>query len=63
MRIVGLPVCVGNASPDARRVAKLELTKRGGAGAVREFCEILLKARGEWDTAVEGYVSSREEVA
>ena len=63
MRIVGLPVCVGNASPDARRVAKLELTKRGGAGAVREFCEILLRARGEWDTAVDGYVSSREEVA
>jgi 3-deoxy-D-manno-octulosonate 8-phosphate phosphatase (KDO 8-P phosphatase) len=63
MRLVGLPVAVGNASPDCRRLAKLELTKKGGAGAVREFCEILLKARGEWDAAVEGYVSSREEVA
>jgi 3-deoxy-D-manno-octulosonate 8-phosphate phosphatase (KDO 8-P phosphatase) len=63
LRIVGLPVCVGNATADARRYAKLELSRHGGAGAVREFCEILLKARGQWDAAVEGYVSSREEVA
>jgi 3-deoxy-D-manno-octulosonate 8-phosphate phosphatase (KDO 8-P phosphatase) len=61
MRIVGLPVCVANASPEARREARLELTKAGGAGAVREFCEVLLRARGEWDSAVEGYVASRGE--
>ena len=61
MRLVGLPVCVGNAAPEARQAAKLALTRMGGAGAVREFCETLLRARGEWDTQVEVYVASRAE--
>jgi len=59
MRLVGLPVCVANGSPEARRAATVTLTKNGGAGAVREFCEALLRARGEWDTQVEAYVTSR----
>ncbi len=63
MRLVGLPVCVANASPEARRAATLTLTRHGGAGAVREFCELLLRARGEWDTQVERYVASRSEDA
>ena len=37
----------------------LEEIGRGGFGAVRELCELLLQARGEWDTAVESYVISR----
>ena len=63
MRMVGLPVCVANASPEARRAAKVALSKSGGAGAVREFCELLLRARGEWDAQVEAYVASRSEDA
>ena len=59
MRIVGLPVAVGNAVPEIRRVAKLRLTRSGGAGAVREFAEILLRARGHWDRHVESYVAAR----
>jgi len=59
MRMVGLPVCVGNASPEARRASQVQLTRTGGAGAVREFCELLLRARGEWDAQVEAYVVSR----
>lgn len=61
MRLVGLPVCVDNAAPEARHAAQLVLTRRGGHGAVREFCEILLRARGDWDTQVERYVASRSE--
>ncbi|MBL8997295.1 MAG: HAD hydrolase family protein [Gemmatimonadetes bacterium] len=61
MRLVGLPVAVGNASPEARKAAAVQLTRAGGAGAVREFCEALLRARGEWDTQVEAYVQSRSE--
>ncbi len=60
MRLVGLPVCVGNGSSEARRAAKVALQRTGGAGAVREFCELLLRARGEWDAQVERYVASRE---
>ena len=63
MRRVGLPVCVGNASAEARRDATLALTRHGGRGAVREFCEVLLRARGEWDAQVERYVAARSEVA
>lgn len=60
---VGLPVVVANATAEARAVARLELTRAGGRGAVREFCEVLLRARGEWDLQVARYVESRSEVA
>lgn len=63
LRLVGLPVCVGNATAEARRASKLVLTRTGGAGAVREFCETLLRARGEWDVQVEAYVAGRSEAS
>ncbi len=59
MRLVGLPIAVGNATAEARHAATITMTRHGGAGAVREFCELLLRARGEWDTQVEAYVASR----
>lgn len=59
LRVVGLPVAVANATPEARRAASLQLTRPGGHGAVREFAEILLRARGQWDELVEAYVRSR----
>ncbi|MDQ8154022.1 MAG: HAD-IIIA family hydrolase [Gemmatimonadota bacterium] len=63
LREVGLPVVVANATDDAVRAAALRLTRRGGSGAIREFCELLLRARGEWDGLVERYVQSRSEGA
>lgn len=59
LRAVGLPVAVGNATDDARKAARVQLARAGGAGAVREFAEALLRARGEWDVQVERYVASR----
>lgn len=59
LREVGLPVAVGNAVAEVRRVAQLQLSARGGAGAVREFVEALLMARGEWTDLVERYVAER----
>lgn len=59
LRLVGLPVAVANASPEARRASVVHLTRNGGDGAVREFCELLLRARGDWDMQVEAYVLSR----
>jgi 3-deoxy-D-manno-octulosonate 8-phosphate phosphatase (KDO 8-P phosphatase) len=59
LRIVGLPVAVGNAVPEIFAVSTLRLTRPGGRGAVREFAELLLKARGEWDRIVEEYVTER----
>lgn len=60
LRAVGLPVVVGNATDDAWREGRVRLTRGGGAGAVREFAELLLRARGEWDALVERYVRSRD---
>lgn len=59
MRHVGLPVAVGNAVAEVRRLATLQLAASGGRGAVREFAEALLDARGEWIDLVEQYVASR----
>ena len=60
LRAVGLPVAVHNATPEAWRAARVRLNATGGRGAVREFSELLLRARGEWDDLVERYVASRD---
>ena len=59
LRRVGLPVAVGNAVPEIREICRVRLTRTGGRGAVREFVELLLKARGEWDDVVDRYVAER----
>ena len=59
LRLVGLPVAVGNAVPEVRAICKHQLRSHGGRGAVREFVEDLLKARGEWETAWTRYVDAR----
>lgn len=60
LRRVGLPAVVGNATPDARATAVWAAVREGGRGAVREFAEALLTARGEWAERVEAYVAERE---
>ena len=60
LRRVGLPAAVGNAVPEVRAAARWVAERRGGAGAVREFAEALLQARGEWEATVERYVAARE---
>jgi 3-deoxy-D-manno-octulosonate 8-phosphate phosphatase (KDO 8-P phosphatase) len=59
LRQVGLPVAVGNAVDEVRSVCKVTLTRLGGRGAVREFAELLLKARGSWNRLWETYVEER----
>ena len=59
MRKVGLPAAVANAVPEVKAVATWVSTRPGGNGAVREFAEALLRARGEWTARVEAYVKAR----
>lgn len=59
LRVVGLPVAVANAVPEVKKECDVVLKRAGGHGAVREFVELLLKARGEWTPAVERYVEQR----
>lgn len=56
---VGLPVAVGNAVPEVKKVCTLHLQRSGGHGAIREFAELLLKARGEWESVTGKYVAER----
>jgi 3-deoxy-D-manno-octulosonate 8-phosphate phosphatase (KDO 8-P phosphatase) len=63
VRIVGLPVAVGNAIPEIRQECRVHLEREGGAGAVREFAEKLLKARGQWETLWHQYVEERSQPA
>lgn len=45
LEIVGLPVCVADAFPEVKK-ASLYVTKAyGGKGAIREFCDLVLKAK------------------
>lgn len=59
LRAVALPVAVGNAVPTVRDVCVLQLDRAGGRGAVREFAELLLRARGEWQRALDLYLAAR----
>ncbi len=60
LRRVGFPAVVGNATSDARACAVWAAERWGGRGAVREFAEALLGARGVWHERVEAYVAERE---
>lgn len=43
---VGLPAAVADAVPELREAARFVTARRGGDGAVREFADRLLAARG-----------------
>ena len=55
MRRVGLGIAVANARDEVKRIAHFTTTSLGGDGAVREVCELLLRARGKWDELLRKY--------
>jgi 3-deoxy-D-manno-octulosonate 8-phosphate phosphatase (KDO 8-P phosphatase) len=59
LRLVGLPVAVANAVPEVKAACAHTLSRSGGAGAVREFAELLMKARGDWVSVTDRYVAER----
>jgi 3-deoxy-D-manno-octulosonate 8-phosphate phosphatase (KDO 8-P phosphatase) len=61
MRHVALPVAVANAVPEISAIAAIRLARQGGFGAIREFAELLLTARGEWSDVVERYVAEKSD--
>jgi len=56
LRTVGLPAAVQQAAREVRDEATWIASAGGGDGAVREFAEALLTARGEWTDLVETFV-------
>jgi 3-deoxy-D-manno-octulosonate 8-phosphate phosphatase (KDO 8-P phosphatase) len=59
LRRVGLPIATGNACADVREVAAFTTQLGGGHGAVREFAEAFLKARGSWADVSRAYLRER----
>jgi 3-deoxy-D-manno-octulosonate 8-phosphate phosphatase (KDO 8-P phosphatase) len=62
MRRVALPIAVANAAPEVKESARHTLARQGGRGALREFAEMLLKARGAWTDVVRTYLRERGDV-
>ncbi|HVZ78000.1 MAG TPA: HAD family hydrolase [Gemmatimonadaceae bacterium] len=60
MRRVAIGAAVANAVTEVRQEATVPLTRTGGHGAVREFAELLLRARGEWEALWHQYVAERD---
>jgi 3-deoxy-D-manno-octulosonate 8-phosphate phosphatase (KDO 8-P phosphatase) len=56
MRRVGLGMAVANAADFVRRHAHGVTQARGGEGAAREYCELILRAQGNLDAALNHYL-------
>ncbi len=56
MRKVGLSIAVADAHETLLENADMVTTARGGAGAVREVCEAILKAQGLWEKTLERFL-------
>jgi len=56
MRYVGFGVAVANAVAEVKQHADLVTIRPGGAGAVREVIEYILKNTGRWDEIMKRYL-------
>ncbi len=56
LKTVALPAAVPDAASEVISEARWVSSVAGGEGAVREFAEALLTARGEWSGLVKAYV-------
>ncbi len=55
MRRTGFAVAVADATRETRAAAHYVTQLPGGYGAVREVCELILKAQGRWDELMRRY--------
>ncbi len=56
LKRAGLAIAVANAVPEVKAVAHVVTTAPGGAGAVRECVELILRAQRRWRATVQAYV-------
>jgi 3-deoxy-D-manno-octulosonate 8-phosphate phosphatase (KDO 8-P phosphatase) len=56
IRAVGLGVAVADACGEVREAAHCSTVERGGAGAVREVIERVLKAQCRWNDVIQTYL-------
>lgn len=58
MQMVGLSVAVADAHKTVLENADMVTSAKGGAGAVREACEAILKAQGLWENILESFYNA-----
>ncbi|QTA78617.1 3-deoxy-D-manno-octulosonate 8-phosphatase [Desulfonema limicola] len=58
MRLTGISAAVADAHEQVRKYADIITVNKGGHGAVRELCEIILDTQGFWDKIKESYINS-----
>ena len=56
MRRVGLAVAVADAAEETKRAAHYITDMKGGRGAVREVCELILKSQGRWQELLRMFI-------
>lgn len=60
MQRVGLPIAVANAVEEVKAAAAYVTEAVGGQGAVREVVTAVLRARGEYEGAMDRYLAERD---
>ena len=58
MERAGFAVAVADAVPETLAAAHFVTKNSGGFGAVREVCELILKAQGLWDDLMKRYITN-----
>jgi len=56
LKRVGLPAVPADADEEVKRFARFISSKNGGRGAVREFIDFILKAKGLWGSVTGGSI-------
>ena len=57
MKRVGVSFCVPDACQEVKTHSDIITKKKAGHGAVREICELILKAKDLWDDILNKYLS------
>ena len=52
---LGLAVAVADAAMETKQAAHFITEHKGGYGAVREVCDLILKAQGRWEELMKRY--------
>ena len=55
LRRAGLAIATANARPEVKAAAHAVTDVPGGSSAIREVCELLLRAHGVWDELLKKY--------
>jgi 3-deoxy-D-manno-octulosonate 8-phosphate phosphatase (KDO 8-P phosphatase) len=55
LKKAGFSVVVADADDEVKAAAMMVTKMMGGRGAVREVCDLLLKAKGLWQDIIDGY--------